>query len=43
VQTLGRVVSVVQAGRTVVDKRLDMGGTIPAIIDGTVPLAPALH
>ena len=43
VRALGRVVSVVQAGRTVVDKRFDMGGSIPALIDGTVPLAPAIH
>ena len=43
VRALGRVVSVVQAGRTVVDKRFDMGVTKSALIDGTVPLAPAIH
>ncbi|MGH2617641.1 MAG: metal-dependent hydrolase family protein, partial [Thermomicrobiales bacterium] len=43
VRALGRIVSVVQAGRTVVDKRLDMGVGAPALSDGTIPLSPAIH
>jgi imidazolonepropionase-like amidohydrolase len=43
IRALGRVVSVVQAGRTVVDKRLDMGVGVPALNDGTVPLSPTVH
>ena len=43
IRALGRVVSVVQAGRTVVDKRFDMGVATPALVDGSVHLAPAIH
>jgi hypothetical protein len=43
VRALSRVVSVVQAGRTVVDKRLDMNVGPPALVDGTIPLSPVIH
>jgi imidazolonepropionase-like amidohydrolase len=43
IRALGRVVSVVQAGRTVVDKRFDMGVGVPALVDGAVHLAPVIH
>jgi imidazolonepropionase-like amidohydrolase len=43
IRALGRVVSVVQAGGTVVDKRLDMAAGIPALVDGSVHFAPAIH
>lgn len=43
VRALSRVVSVVQAGRKVVDKRLDMGVGLPALVDGTISLSPVIN